>query len=178
MQHIQQQSARETTAHEERPKQLTETENRPPTKAISSVAAQTKQVHSDFDETFHAEPHDAPVVEVSESEVSADVLAAPLVAQPADTEIDAATLETAERRLKDPETSKAWVEWSKKARELREESAQTGREILAAMPSTEEEQERFDNSPETQRKLNEAFHKAAKIDAMLRTHQQENPLFR
>ncbi len=172
MQHIDQHSARE-----ERPKQLTEQENRPPTKAVSSVASQNEQGHLHEDGTFHAEPHDAPVVEVSESEVSADVLAAPVVPQSADTESDAATLELAERRLKDPEVSKAWVEWSEKVRELREESVQAGREILAAMPSTDEEQERFDNSPEMQRKLNEAFHKAAKIDAMLRAHEAENPLF-
>ena len=59
MQHVQQQSARETAAHEERLKQLTDRETRQPTKGVSSVAAQTEQVgHFHSDGTFHAEQHD------------------------------------------------------------------------------------------------------------------------
>ncbi len=171
MQHIDQHSARE-----ERPKQLTEEENRPPTKAVSSVAEQTEQGHLHEDGTFHAEPHETPV-EVSESEVSADVLAAPVVAEQADTEIDAATLETAERRLKDPEISKAWVKWSKKNKELSDEFFQAARQDTALLPRTEEELERFNNDPEWQRRRNEALHKTAKAYTIMIEHEKKNPLF-
>ena len=133
---------------------------------------------------WHGEPH-APV-EVSESEVSADgqgvpdVLAAPVVAEPANTQIDAATLESAERRLKDPEVSKAWGEWSRKYRELNQEYLRVSGEGTAALPSTKEEQERFKNDEqyrrEVRRKHNESLHKSAKIYGMMKAHEKENPL--
>ena len=176
MQHVEQQSARESAVHEERLKQFTERETRQPTKGVSSVAAQTEPVgHFHEDGTFHAEPHDAPV-EVSESEVFPPVLAAPVVAQQANTQIDAATLESAERRLKDPDVSNAWVEWSKKNKELSEEFFQAAREDTALLPTTEEELERFNNDPEWQRRRNEALHKTAEIHTRLKAHEKENPL--
>ncbi len=171
MQHIDQHSARE-----ERPKQLTEPEDRQPTKAVSSIASQNEQGHLHEDGTFHAEPHETPV-EVSESEVSADVLAAPVVAQPADTEIDAATLELAERRLKDPEISKAWVEWSEKGSELAEKYSQASKEVIAVGPQTDEDVERYKNDPEWQRRFREAFAKMGEIYGMMIAHEKENPLF-
>ncbi len=177
MQHVQQQSAREMAAHEDRMKQLTEPENRPPTKAVSSVASQTEQGHFHDDGTFHAQPHETPV-EVSEvSEVSADVLAAPVVAQPADTEIDAATLELAERRLKDPEISKAWVEWSEKGSELAEKYSQASKEVIAVGPQTDEDVERYKNDPEWQRRFREAFAKMGEIHTIMIEHEKKNPLF-
>ncbi|MYA69825.1 hypothetical protein F4009_17810 [Candidatus Poribacteria bacterium] len=130
--------------------------------------------HVHADGTWHAEPH-APV-EVSEAEVSADVQAAPVVVQQADTQIDAATLESAARRLKDPEVSKAWVEWSKKNKKLSEEFFQAAREGTALLPTTEEELERFNNDPEWQRRRNEALHKTAEIYTRMKAHEKENPL--
>ena len=116
-------------------------------------------------------------VKPPESEVSADELAVPVFVQQADTENSTATLETAERRLKDPEVSKAWVEWSEKARELRREHIQAAGEAVALLPTTEEEFERIKNDPEWQRRRNEALHKTAEIHTRLKAHQKKNPLF-
>ena len=139
---------------------------------VSSETDKGGHVHADG--TWHAEPH-APV-EVSEAEVSSDVLAAPVVADPANTKIDAATLESAARRLKDPEVSKAWVEWSKQARELRRKHIQAAGEGVALLPATEDEFERIKNDPDWQRRRDEAFQKTAKIYTMMKAHEKENPL--
>ena len=177
MQHVEKQSAREMAAHEERMKQLTDRDTQQPTTAVSSVAAQTEPGDFHSDGTFHAEPHETPV-EVSEiSEVSADAQGAPVVAAPANTQIDAATLELAERRLKDPEISKAWREWSKKARELREKYLQASNEVIAVGPQTEEDVKRYKNDPEWQRRCDEAFAKMGEIYGMMTAHEKENPLF-
>ena len=129
---------------------------------------------------WHAEPH-APV-EVSEAEVSADrqdapdVLAAPVVAEQANTQIDAATLESAERRLKDPDIYKAWREWSKEARELSEKYSQASNEVIAVGPQTSEDVERYKNDPEWQRRCDEGFAKMGEIYGMMIAHEKENPL--
>ena len=136
--------------------------------------------HVHADGTWHAEPH-APV-EVSETEVSADVqaapdvLAEPVVAEPANTQIDAATLESAARRLKDPDVYNAWREWSKQATELRRKYKQAAREDMALIPTTEEEFERIKNDPEWHRRRNEAYAKTAKLSTMLIEHGKKNPL--
>ena len=103
--------------------------------------------------------------------------AAPVVAAPANTQIDAATLELAEHRLKDPEVSKAWREWSKKARELREKYLQASNEVIAVGPQTDEDVKRYKNDPEWQRRCDEAFAKMGEIYGMMTAHEKENPLF-
>ena len=77
MQHVEQPSAREMAAHEERLKQLTDRKTQQPTKAVSSVASQTEQGHFHADDTFHAEPHEriAAPSEVSDPEVSRETTA-------------------------------------------------------------------------------------------------------
>ena len=130
--------------------------------------------HFHADGTWHEGPH-APV-EVSEAEVSADGQEAPVVAEPANTQVDAATLESSARRLKDPDVSKAWREWSKKARELRQKHIQAAGESVALLPTTEEEFERIKNDPEWQRRRSEALHKTAEIYTKMKAHEKENPL--
>ncbi|RKU19389.1 hypothetical protein C6503_07985 [Candidatus Poribacteria bacterium] len=131
--------------------------------------------HVHADGTFHAAPH-APV-EVSEAEVSADGQRVPDVqAAPANTQVDAATLESAARRLKDPDVFKAWREWSKEARELRRKHIQAAGESVALLPTTEEEFERIKNDPEWQRRRSEALHKTAEIYTRMKAHEKENPL--
>ena len=173
--HVEKQGAEELSRDKDSGKQLTEKQQQRPT-AEAPIVEQTPQGHFHSDGTFHAEPHDAPV-EVSEAEVSADVPAAPVVTQQANTEIDAATLESAARRLKDPDVSKAWIEWSEKARELRRKHMQAAGEAVALLPTTEEEFERIKNDPDWQRRRNEALHKTAEIHTRLKAHEKKNPLF-
>ena len=109
-------------------------------------------------------------------EVSTDVQKDRVVAQPANTKIDAPNLESTARRLKDPEVYKAWLEWSKKHKELSDQFKQASNEVLDAMPATEEELEQFKTAPEKQRKYNEALAKMAKIGSSLRVLESENPL--
>ena len=175
-QHVEKQSARELAEMQERIKTSTE---KPSTTAEAPVGDTSQGGHWHGDE-WHADPH-APV-EVSAAEVSADVLAtsdvlaAPVVAQQTNTQIDEATLESAARKLKDPNVYNAWSEWSKKYSELSEEFSQSNWESIDAGPKTEEEQKRFNNDPEWQRRYNEALHKSAKIYARLIAHEKENPL--
>lgn len=150
---------------------------KPTEQQAAEVPGETdKGGHVHADGTWHAEPH-APV-EVSEAEVSADVQAAPVVVQQADTQIDAATLESAARRLKDPEVFNAWREWSKKNKKLSEEFFQAAREGTALLPTTEDEFERIKNDPDWQRRRNEALHKTAEIHTRMKAHEKENPLIR
>ncbi len=172
MQHVQRIEAEKLAETQARVRQWNEKQ-----KPITTGSqAETPQGHFHSDGTFRAEPHDAPVVEVSESEVSPPVLAAPVAAEQADTELDASTLESAARRLKNTDVSKAWVEWSKEARELRRKHMQAAGEKIALLPKTAEELERFDNDPEWQRRHNEAFQKTAKLYTRLKAHEKENPL--
>ncbi len=172
--HVEKQGAEELSRDKDRVKQLTEKQQQRPT--AEAPGEQPPQGHFHDDGTFHTEPHDAPV-EVSEAEASTDVQAAPVVAQQANTQIDAATLESSARRLKDPDVSKAWVEWSEKARELRRKHMQAAGEGIALLPTTEEEFERIKNDPEWQRRRNEALHKTAEIHTRLKAHEKKNPLF-
>ena len=174
MQHVQRVDAEKLAETQARVRQWNEKQNPTTAEVPEGETSQGGHVHADG--TFHAEPHDAPVVEVSESEVSADVLAAPVVVQQADTQIDAATLESAERRLKDPEVSKAWVEWSKEAKELREKYSQASKEVIAVGPQTDEDVKRYKNDPEWQRRCDEAYAKMGKIYGMMIAHDKENPL--
>lgn len=177
MQHETQQGEKELAETQERLKQWNEKQKQPTAEVPEGDTAQGGHLHSDG--TFHAEPHDAPV-EVSESEVSPPVLAAPIVVQQADTQIDAATLESAERRLKDPEVYNAWVEWSKKAKELRNEYSQANRALINALPSTEEEQKRHDTDEQFRReiglKVTEAGKEIGDVRRRMREHDKENPL--
>ncbi len=172
MQHVQRIEAEKLAETQARVRQWNEKQ-----KPITTGSqAETPQGHFHSDGTFRAEPHDAPVVEVSESEVSPPVLAAPVAAEQADTELDAATLESVARRLKNTDVSKAWVEWLKKNKELSEEFFQAAREDTALLPTTEEELVLFNNDPEWQRRRNEALHKTAEIYTRLKAHEKENPL--
>ena len=134
---------------------------------VKAPVGDTSQGGHYHGDEWHTDPHAA--VEVSEAEVSSDgqgvpdVLAAPVVAEPANTQIDAATLKSAGRRWNGLEVSKAWLEWSEKAKELRRKHMQAAGEKIALLPKTAEELERFDNDPEWQRRHNEAFQKTAKL---------------
>ena len=181
MQHVAQQGAEELTETQERVAQWNEKQQTKPTETAPPPVGDTSQDgHFHEDGTWHAEPH-APV-DVSEVEASADtpsvpdVLAAPVVAQQPNTEIDAATLESASRRLKDPDVYKAWVEWSKKNKELSEAFSQANWASIDAGPKTEEEQKRFNNDPEWQRRYDEALHESARIYTMKVEHEKKNPL--
>ena len=134
---------------------------------------ETQDGHFHEDGTWHAAPH-APV-EVSEAEVSDDVQGAPVGAQQANTQREAPMQASDADTQTDIDINRAWIEWGNKHLELAKKRSQAGKEIIAAMPATEAELERFENDPEWQRKLNEALHKAAKIDAMLKVFEQEKP---
>ena len=178
--HVEKQDAEELATDEYSVKQGTEKQQQQPTAEVL-VGDTSQGGHFHEDGTWHDQPHASPI-EVSKPEASADVpaapdvLPAPVVAQQADTQIDEATLESASLRLKNPDVYKAWVEWSKKNKELSEAFFQAAREDTALLPTTAEELERFDNDPEWQRKHNEALHKTAKIYTMMKAHENKNPL--
>ena len=133
--------------------------------------------HFHEDGTFHAEPHDATVVaEVSEAEVSADVPGAFVDAQQSDTQIDAPGQDSSTPSQDAGDVNSAWLKWSKRHNELAKKFLQAAREDTALLPTTKEEQERFDNDPEWQRRYSEALHKTAKIYGMMKAHDNENPL--
>ncbi len=179
MQHVEQQGAEYAAETQDRVAQWNEKQTEQPTAEVP-VGDTSQGGHFHEDGTWHGEPH-APV-DVSEVEASADapsvsdVRAAPVVAQQANTEIDAATLESASRRLKDPDVYKAWVEWSKKNKELSEAFSQANWDSINAGPKTEEEQKRFNNDPEWQRRYDEALHESARIYTMKVEHEKKNPL--
>ena len=176
MQHVQQQGAEELAETQARVEQWNEKQTEQP-KTEVPVGDTSQGGHFHEDGTWHGEPHEVSPVEVSEvSEVSPPVLAAPVVDQQADTETDAATLGAAARRLKDPDVYKAWVEWSKKNKELSEAFSQASRNLTAVGPQTDEDLKRYKNSPEWQRRCDEAYAKMAEIDRMMEAHQKENPL--
>ena len=117
--------------------------------------------HFHADGTWHREPH-TPV------EVSADVQDALLEAQQGSTQITAPMQDASD-------VNRAWVEWARKHRELSEKFSQAAREDTAILPTTKEEQERFDNDPEWQRRYSEALHKTAKIYGMMKALEKDQP---
>jgi hypothetical protein len=113
------------------------------------------------------------------SEASTDVQSVPAVIQKANTQIDAAILDSAGSKLKNPEVYKAWVVWSKKHNELSKAFLQASASNV--MPSTPEEEKRFETDEEyareVQRKYSEALQKSAKIYTMMIEHEKDNSLF-
>ena len=175
MQHIGM-SPRELAETEERIKTLTEKENQQST-SEAPVGDTSQGGHFHEDGTFHAEPHDATVVaEVSEAEVSADVPGAFVDAQQSDTQIDAPGQDSSTPSQDAGDVNSTWLKWSKRHNELAKKFLQAAREDTALLPTTKEEQERFDNDPEWQRRYSEALHKTAKIYGMMKAHDNENPL--
>lgn len=102
----------------------------------------------------------------------------PVVIQKANTQMDAAILDSAGSKLKNPDVHKAWVEWSKKHNELSKAFLQASASDI--LPSTPEEEKRFETDEEyareVRRKYSEALQKSAKIYTMMIEHEKDNPL--
>ena len=176
MQHVTQKGEKELAETQERVAQWNEKQ-----KPITEVSqTETAQGHVHADGTFHAEPHDAPVVEVSEAEVSADVQDAFVGGQQSDIQIAAPEEELSVPSQDDGDVNRAWVEWSKKARELRNEYSQANRALINALPSTEEEQKRHDTDEQFRRemglKVTEAGKEIGDVRRRMREHDKKNPL--
>ena len=153
-------------------------EKKQPQQPVSEVVKPPPPGASPNGRWHNGEGHDEShrVVEVSDAKVSTDEQATPVVGQQANTQIDAAILESTENKLKDPEVYKAWVEWSKKHNELAEKFSQVSHDFINSSPSTKEEQKQYDNDPAWKRRLNETLQKSGKIYTMMREHEKKNPL--
>ena len=135
---------------------------------------------------WHAEPHsETPEVSAGEaephtpqntSEITAKVQSARAIAQQANAQTAEPTQASSPRTQEDRNVERAWIEWGNKHLELAEALSQASKEMSALTPGTEEELKRFEKDPELQRKFNEAFAKFAKIDAMLRAHEEKKPV--
>ncbi|MDE0425437.1 MAG: hypothetical protein OXN25_11250 [Candidatus Poribacteria bacterium] len=131
---------------------------------------------------WHAEPHEP--IEVSEGQVSQSSTPTERTQVqgehdglvPINGQIAPLMPAVSPPTQEDIDINRAWREWSKKHNELNEQFLQASRKDIELLPTTKEEQERFDNDPEWQRRYNEALHKTAKIYEMIEAHEKENPL--
>lgn len=132
-------------------------DNLPKTEVVEVAEVDNRKPPADASPTghwhgdeWHEEAHNTPI-EVSEAEVSIPIH---------DT----------------GDVKQSWAEWSKIKREISRELSLASKEVLEAMPQTEEELERFKTSPKKQRKYNVALAKMAKIDKKLIEFEKKNPL--
>ncbi|MDE0015015.1 hypothetical protein F4009_15015 [Candidatus Poribacteria bacterium] len=142
-------------------------------KAEAPVGDTSQGGHVHADGTWHAEPH-APV-EVSEAEVSADVQAAPIVAAPENTQIAVQGQELSAPSRASRDAFEAWIKWTEKHKELRNEYSQANQALIDVLPSTEEEQKRHDTDEqfkrEVGRKVTEAGKKIGDVLRRIREHE-------
>ena len=137
------------------------------------------------DDVWHSEPHDTSVEAQQSTDEAQDARA---IAQQVNAQTDApmpggsetsvpsVNLSEPSPRMQEAlDAFKASGEWRKKHKELREALSRAAHESIALSPGTEEELKRFEKDPEWQRKYNEANAKMAKIDAMLRAHEEKRP---
>ena len=136
---------------------------------------------------WHSEPHNTPAEAQQPTADAQDGrgIAEPVNAQTgapipgvSETSVPSANLSESSQRTQTPlEAYDVELKvWSDKYSELSEAFSLANKALIEVMPGTEEELKRFEADPALQREYNQRIAEVAKIDAMLRAHEQKMPV--